>query len=146
MLALQVLFLLPLVSSQKVQDMFYRSEKNLRTTMLFSHQCSFPCKLVDEKFMSLEIHVKNDAICPDPLPSDYDLSNDLTSETVYQKPCNTSEDFTVCAYCINKKNKTVHLAKWCQFKYPLLCRTMYHYQNGLCIKCVDLWTIAHSEF
>ena len=142
----KLLILIPLISGQVVQDMFYKSVRSVRTTWLFPDQCSFPCQTIDEKYLSLEIGLFKGAKCPDPLLLDYDLSNDMTTQEVYNQPCNTTENLTVCSYCLGKKHKTISLAKYCQFMYPPKCTFKLHYQSGQCINCVNLWTIPKSEF
>ena len=143
---LPILFLIPLISGQIVQDMFYKSVRSVRTTWLYPDQCAFPCQSIDDKYLSLEIGVFQDAKCPDPLLLDYDLSNDITTNNVYYKPCNTTEKLTICSYCLSKKYKTISLAQYCQLKYPVECSHKIDYQYGKCINCVNLWTIPKSEF
>ena len=164
MKAYQVLLLclFYLTNGQKVRDMWYRSTEFTRVSGVWPQNCAFPCRTVDETYQSLEIGSVGKP-CPNPLPLDYDLSRDISSGILTQVPCDVEEvnpfkitlttlfcffslqEITVCSYCISKKNKTVSLAKTCDYVYPDRCMTKHQYSRGYCQSCTDIWEIPKSE-
>ena len=92
--ALVVMFIY-LVNGQKVRDMWYRSTEYTRVSQVWPDSCAFPCRAVDETYQSLEIGSVGKP-CPNPLPLDYDLSHDISSGILVQKPCDLEE---VCNKC-----------------------------------------------
>ena len=79
-----------LVNGQKVRDMWYRSTEHTRVSAVWPDSCAFPCRAVDETYQSLEIGSVGKP-CPNPLPLDYDLSSDISSGILVQKPCDVEE-------------------------------------------------------
>ena len=85
-----LLLFLPLLNGQKVRDMFYRSTEKHRISIVYPNNCAFPCRALGDDYQSLEIGSVNRP-CPNPVPWDYDLTNDLSSGIMAQKPCDPSE-------------------------------------------------------
>ena len=96
MKAYQALFFmfLYLVNGQKVRDMWYRSTEHTRVSAVWPDSCAFPCRAVDETYQSLEIGSVGKP-CPNPLPLDYDLSSDISSGILVQKPCDLEEVWVI---------------------------------------------------